>query len=153
MTLPNLAMWILAIALILHVIEEGWLPHYQRVRPDWRSVVFNRPLFLDNLPIFIFAILMGLIGWRWPIVAGILPAIALTHPLFDHVGLSWKARKLRPGSWTAMFLLFPLSLWIYAIAFTHHLFKSHELLISGVTGLGISIWLFWMVVQEAKQTQ
>jgi hypothetical protein len=48
--LQDLAIWSLAIALIVHTIEEGWLPEYEKVKPNWRSVVFNRSLFLDNLP-------------------------------------------------------------------------------------------------------
>ena len=151
MVIQDLAIWLLAIALIFHVIEEGWFPEYQKAKPNWRSVMFNRPLFLDNLPIFIFAILMGVIGWRWPIIAGILPAIAFTHPLLDHAGLSWKARKLRPGSWSGLLLLFPLSIWVYAIAHANHWFKPHEFLISGVIGLAISTGLFWIVVQDTEQ--
>lgn len=139
-----------AIALIIHTIAEAYLPEYQKVKPNWRSVVFNRLLFLDNLPIFIFVAIVGLVGWHWPIVGGILPAICFTHPLFDHLGLSLKAKKWRPGSYTGLFLLFPLSILVYGLGFSHRLIQSYELLISGAIGLAISIWLLWMVGQEAK---
>jgi hypothetical protein len=143
-------MRLLAIALIVHTIAEAYLPEYQKVKPNWQSVAFNRLLFFDNLPIFIFAIAVGSIGWHWPIVGGILPAICLTHPLFDHLGLSWKAKKWRPGSYTGLFLLLPLSILVYGLGFSHHLIQGYELLISGAIGLAISIWLLWMVDQESK---
>jgi hypothetical protein len=150
MKFQDLSMWLLAIALIVHTIAEAYLPEYQKVKPNWRSVVLNRSLFFDNLPIFIFVIAVGSIGWRWPIVGGILPAICLTHPLLDHLGLSWQAKKWRPGNYTGLFLLLPLSILVYGLGFSHHLIQRHELLIGGAIGLAISIWLFWMVVRESK---
>jgi hypothetical protein len=152
MDTKNLAMWLLAFALIIHTIEEGWLPEYLKAEQNWRSVLFNRPLFLENLPIFIVSIVLGLAGFRYPIVGGILPAIGLTHPLFDHVGLSWKTRQLRPGSWTGILLLLPLSIWTYVLSDTDDLFKLHELLISGTIGLAISLWLFWVVDRETQKS-
>lgn len=150
MIVPNLSLCLLAIALIVHTVAEAYLPTYEKVKPDWRSVVFNRLLFFDNLPIFIFVIAIAIAGWRWPIVGGILPAICLTHPLFDHLGLSWKNKTWRPGSWTGLFFLLPLSIFVYIQVFTHHLMQGYELVISGAIGLAISVWLFWMVVQESK---
>lgn len=152
MVLRDLAFWLLAIALILHTIAEGWLPEYKKHKPDWQAVAFNRALFLDNFPIFIFAIVLAAIGWRLPIVSGILPAVGLTHPLLDHVGLSFKMRQVRPGSWTGLFLMWPLSIWVYAIAYNQNLFKPLALGMSFVIGLAISIWLYWAVIQEAKQS-
>jgi hypothetical protein len=147
MQLPELSIWLLVLAVIIHTISEAWLPEYEKVKPDWRSVVFNRLLWLDNLPIFIAAIVAGLVGWRWPIVGGILPAVGVTHPLFDHLGLSLKAGKLRPGSWTGLFLFWPAGIFVYAIAYTHQLASISELIISGTIGLAISIWLLWSVIQ------
>lgn len=152
MDIQDLAIWLLAFALIIHTIEEGWLPEYQKAKPDWRAVVFNRSLFLENLPIFIFSISLAIVGWQWPLVGGILPAVGLTHPLLDHLGLSWKNRNLRPGSWTGILLLLPLSIWVYVLGNTYNLFKLNELLISGVVGSAISIWLFWMVAQETQKS-
>jgi hypothetical protein len=151
MSLPDLSIRLLAIALILHTIAEAYLPEYQKVKPNWRSVVLNRLLFFDNLPIFIFVIAVGSIGWRWPMMGGVLPAICLTHPLLDHLGLSWQAKKWRPGSYTGLFLLLPLSVLVYGLGFSHHLIQGYELLISGAIGLAISIWLFWIVGQESKK--
>lgn len=152
MDIKNLAMWLLAFALIIHTIEEGWLPEYLKAKQNWRSVLFNRVLFLENLPIFIFSIALGLAGFRYPIVGGILPAVGLTHPLLDHVGLSWKTRQLRPGSWTGILLLLPLSIWTYVLSDTDDLFKLHEFLISGTIGLVISLWLYWMVDRETQKS-
>jgi hypothetical protein len=153
MILTDLFMWLLAIALIVHTIAEAYLPEYQKVKPNWQAVVFNRLLFLDNLPIFIFVIAVAIAGWRFSIVGGILPAICLTHPLFDHIGLSWRNQQWRPGSWTGIFLLLPLSIMVYVQGLINHLIQVHELLISGAIGLAISIWLFWMVGQEPKQSK
>lgn len=150
MATQDLAFWLLGISLIVHTIEEAWLPEWQRVRPNWQAAIFNRSLFLDNLTIFIFAIILAAIGWRWPIISGILPAIGLTHPIFDHVGLSWKAGHIRPGSLTGLFLFFPLSIWVYVLAERNVLFQLYELIVSGVIGLAISMWLVWIVVQEQK---
>jgi hypothetical protein len=48
----DLSILLLAIALIIHTIAEVWiLPAYQKVQPDWQSVVLARALFLDNVPI------------------------------------------------------------------------------------------------------
>jgi Protein of unknown function with HXXEE motif len=146
----DLSILLLAIALIIHTIAEVWIPAYQKVQPDWRSVVLDRALFLDNLPVFIFSIGVALAGWKWPIVGSILPAVGLTHPLLDHVGLSWKTQKIRPGSATGLLLLLPLSFWNYAIVYTHHLLTFHEFLISSAIGLTISVWLLWMTIQESS---
>ena len=155
MDIQDIAIWLLAFALVIHTIEEGWFPEYQKSQStghvNWRSLIFNRPLLLDNGPIFIFAITLAAIGWQVPLLAGLLPAIGLTHPLLDHVGLSWKTRHLRPGSWTGLFLLFPLSIWVYSLSSTQNLFKPYEFLISGLSGLAISMWLFWMVDQELQK--
>jgi Protein of unknown function with HXXEE motif len=150
MKFQDLSMWLLAIALIIHTIAEVWLPEYERLKPNWRSVVFNRALFLENLPVFVFSIGVAITGWQWPIVGGILPAISLTHPLLDHLGLSWKIQKLRPGSWTGLLLLFPLSILVYALSYIHHLLTLQELLISGAIGLAISVWLLWMSISETQ---
>jgi Protein of unknown function with HXXEE motif len=151
MTLQDSAFWLVAIALILHTIAEGWLPEYEKHKPDWQAVAFNRALWLDNFPIFVFAIVLAAIGWRLPIVSGILPAVGVTHPLLDHVGLSWKMRQVRPGSWTGLFLMLPLSVWVYTIAYGQNLFKPIDLAISFTIGLAISIWLYWSVIQAAQQ--
>jgi Protein of unknown function with HXXEE motif len=147
----NISILLLAVALIIHTIAEAWIPAYQKAKPDWRSVIFDRVLFLDNLPIFIFSVSVALAGWQWPIVGGLLPAIGLTHSLLDHLGLSWKNQKLRPGSWTGLLLLLPLSLGVYALSYTHHILAFHEFLISSVIGLVISVWLLWMTVQQSPE--
>lgn len=147
----DFALWLLAFALIIHTIDEGWLHEYQKAKQNWRSVIFNRLLFLDNLPIFIFSISLAMIGWRWPILGGILPAVGLTHPLLDHLGLSWKTDQVRPGSWTGLFLLLPLSIWVYVVSNAYGLFKLNEFLISGMMGLAISIALFWIVAKETQK--
>jgi Protein of unknown function with HXXEE motif len=147
----DISILLLAIALIIHTICEAWIPAYHQVKPDWKSVVFDRALFLDNLPIFISAIGAAVVSWKWPIVGGILPAIGLTHPLLDHLGLSWHDRQLRPGSWTGLLLVFPLSLWVYAVIYADRLLAAHEFLISGAIGLAISVWLLWMTVHESAE--
>jgi Protein of unknown function with HXXEE motif len=147
----DISILFLAIALIVHTIAEAWIPAYQRAKPDWRSVVFNRVLFLDNLPIFIASLGGALVGWQWAIVGGILPAVSLTHPLLDHLALSWKNQKLRPGSWTGVLLLLPLSVWSYTLVYTHCILTFQEFLVSGVIGLAISIWLLWMAVQGSTE--
>ncbi|MBW4508296.1 MAG: HXXEE domain-containing protein [Scytonematopsis contorta HA4267-MV1] len=147
----NISILLLAVGLIVHTIAEAWIPAYQKVKPDWQSVVFDRVLFLDNLPIFIFSIGVALAGWQWPIVGGLLPAIGLTHSLLDHLGLSWKNQKLRPGSWTGLLLLLPLSLGVYTLSYTYHILAFYEFLISGAVGLAISLWLLWMTVQQSPE--
>jgi Protein of unknown function with HXXEE motif len=147
----DISILLLAAALIIHTIAEAWIPAYQKAQPDWKSVVFDRVLFLDNLPIFIFSIGVALAGWQWPIVGGILPAIGITHSLLDHLGLSWKTQKLRPGSWTGLLLLLPLSLGVYVLSYTYHILAFHEFVISGTVGLGISVWLLWMTVQQSPE--
>lgn len=147
MKIQVLSFWLLAAALIIHTLEEVWIPNYEKVKPNWQSVVFNRRLFLDNLPIFIFSIVTASAGWELPIVGGILPAVGLIHPLLDHLGLSLNAKKIRPGSLTGILLLLPLSIWVYSIGYSHQLLSLNELLISGAVGLSISVWLLWMTLQ------
>jgi hypothetical protein len=152
MGLQNLSVWLLAFALILHTIAEVWLPAYEKVKPDWRLVVFDPGLFLENIPVFIFAFITAFAGWQWQILGMILPAVGLTHPLLDHLFLSWKARQLRPGTLTGLFLLFPLSIWVYYLGYTRQLLTLPAVLISGAIGLAISVWLLWEVIQ-APQSQ
>jgi Protein of unknown function with HXXEE motif len=149
----DIAVLVLAIAIVIHTIAEAWIPAYQKVKPDWRGVVFNRTLFLENLPIFILTIGAAIVGWRWVIIGAILPAVGVTHPLLDHLWLSWKNQQLRPGSWTGLFLL-PLSIGVYTLSYVYQILTVGELLISGAIGLAISVWLFWMITQElAKHPQ
>jgi hypothetical protein len=150
MQIPDISMWLLAASLIIHTISEGWLPELKKAKSNWRSVVFDRVLFLDNLPIFIFTIAVAAAGWKLPIIGGILPAIGITHPIFDHIGLSLWGGKIRPGSWTGMFLFFPLSIWVYAIGYSRNLISFNDFLISGAIGLSISIWLVWAVIEYLK---
>jgi Protein of unknown function with HXXEE motif len=150
MTFPNISIWLLAAALIIHTIAEAWLPEWKKVKPNWQSVVFNRVLFLDNLPIFVFAIAIAFAGWKLPMIGGILPAIGITHPLFDHVGLSLRGKKIRPGSWTGILLLFPLSIWVYSIGYSQQLLPLTDFLISGAIGLSISGWLLWITIDFLK---
>lgn len=150
MTAQSLAIWLVALAIIIHTFEEGWLPEYQKATSKSQVVKSTRFFILENSIIFIFVIALAIVGWRWPILSGILPAIGLTHPFMDHVGLSWKGQKLRPGIWTGLFLMVPFSIWTYSLANTHDLFKLYELVISGAIGLAISIGLYWMVVQDMK---
>ena len=58
----DISILLVAIALIVHTIAEAWIPVYQKVQPDWKSVVFGA-LFLDNLPVFIFSIGVAVAGW------------------------------------------------------------------------------------------
>lgn len=150
MELQNLLIWLLAIALILHTIAEVWLPAYAKVKPDWHLVVFDRVLFLENVPVFIFVFVTALAGWKLPILGMILPAVGLTHPLLDHLFLSWKYKQLRPGSLTGLLLLFPLSVWVYYLGYTQHLITIPAGLISGVIGLMISVWLLWEVIKFSQ---
>jgi Protein of unknown function with HXXEE motif len=150
MKIQDLSFWLLAAALIIHTIAEVWMPEYEKVKPNWQSVAFDRLLFLDNLPVFIFAIATAIAGWQLPIVGGILPAVGLTHPLCDHLGLSLKNQQLRPGSITGILLLLPLSIWVYSIGYSQRLLAIGELLISGAVGLFISIWLLWMTLHESS---
>ena len=150
MTVRDISIWLLASALIIHTISEAWLPEWEKVKPNWQAVVFNRLLFLDNLPIFIFASAIALAGWKLPILGGILPAIGIAHPIFDHVGLSIWGNKIRPGSWTGILLLFPLSIWVYSIGYSQHSISLTDFLISGAIGLSISLWLLWITIEYLK---
>ncbi|BAZ40550.1 hypothetical protein NIES4101_65110 [Calothrix sp. NIES-4101] len=150
MALHNLSIWLLGLALILHTIAEVWLPAYAKVKPDWHLLVFDRLLFLENIPVFLFAFVTALAGWQWQILGMILPAVGLTHPLLDHLFLSWKYRQFRPGTLTGLLLLFPLSMWVYYLGCTRHLLTLTAGLISGVIGLAISIWLLWEVMKAPQ---
>ncbi|AFZ01469.1 HXXEE domain-containing protein [Calothrix sp. PCC 6303] len=145
MALQNLSVWLLAFALILHTVAEVWLPAYEKVKPDWRLVLFDTGLFLENIPVFLFAFVTAFAGWQWQILGMILPAVGLTHPLLDHLFLSWKYQQLRPGTLSGLFLLFPLSIWVYYLGYTRQLLSLQAGLISGVIGLAISVRLLWEV--------
>jgi hypothetical protein len=145
----NILILTIAIALIIHTIAEAWLPVYQKVRPDWRSVVLDPILFRNNFPFFILSLAGAVLGWQWPIIGGILPAVGLTHPLLDHLGLSWKNKRLRPGSWTGLLLLWPLSLGTYIAIYRDRSLTVTELLVSVSIGLGVSFLLLWLATQES----
>jgi Protein of unknown function with HXXEE motif len=145
----NILILTIAIALIIHTIAEAWLPVYQKVRPDWRSVVLDPILFRNNVPFFILSLAGAVLGWQWPIIGGILPAVGLTHPLLDHLGLSWKNKRLRPGSWTGLLLLWPLSLGTYIAIYRDRSLTVTELLVSVSIGLGVSFVLLWLAMQES----
>jgi Protein of unknown function with HXXEE motif len=153
MILQDLSIWLLAVATIVHTIAEAWVPEWEKAKPNWRSVVFSKLLFLENLPIFVAVIAVAIIGWKLPIISGILPAVGLTHPIFDHVGLSWRFKKIRPGTWTGVLLLFPLSIWVYSIAYSQHLLSLTDFLIGGAIGLSISGWLLWITIEFLKPEQ
>ncbi len=120
------------------------------MKPDWHLLLFDTGLFLENIPVFIFAFVTAFAGWQWQILVMILPAVGLTHPLLDHLFLSWKARQFRPGTLTGLFLLFPLSIWVYYLGYTRQLLTLPAVLISGAIGLAISVWLLWETIQASQ---
>jgi Protein of unknown function with HXXEE motif len=149
----DLAILSIALALVIHTIAEAWIPAYQKIRPDWRAVVFDPILFRNNVPFFILSLGAAALGWRWPIMGGILPAVGVTHPLLDHLGLSWRNKKLRPGSWTGLLLLWPLSIGAYVVIYHQRSLTLLELLVSGALGLLVSFVLLWLALQESTQSQ
>ncbi|BAZ13395.1 hypothetical protein NIES4071_52340 [Calothrix sp. NIES-4071] len=114
----DISILVLAIAIIVHTVDEAWFGACQKAPSDWRKVIFDRALFLDNLPIFIFVIGAALVGWQWAIVGGILPAIGVTHTLLDPNSIELENPKtstrqldgtitvIAPQSWILCFELY-----------------------------------------------
>jgi hypothetical protein len=146
MSLLSLLLWLLALAIVIHSLAEASTPG--RIAGQGLQAVFDRSIWLDNLPIFIALVIGAILGSQWSIWAGIIPAVAITHPFLDHVTLSIGGRKLRPGTGTALFLMLPLGVIFFGLAFQHNWLSPLDLVVGGGIGLAISLLLLWLVVKS-----
>ena len=108
---------VLAIAITVHTVEESFqAPSYQqkleRLGLLSSNDVFASPtaVLLDSLPIFAVLPLAVYLTNYWPWIRDSLMVVATLHPLLDHVVLSRPLRLWRPGSFTALGVLFPLGI-------------------------------------------
>ena len=146
MSLLSLLLWLLALAIVIHTLTEAAAP--KLTAGHGVMAMFDRAIWLDNLPIFIALIIGVLLGSRWTILAGVIPAVAVTHPFLDHATLSYTNRHLRPGTGTALLLMFPLGLGFYGLASYYHWLGAIDIMVGSAIGLGISLLLLWLTIQS-----
>jgi hypothetical protein len=146
MSLLTLLLWLLALAIVIHTLAEAAAPKLTAGRGV--MAMFDRAIWLDNLPIFIALIVGVLLGSRWTILAGVIPAVAVTHPFLDHAILSYTNRHLRSGTGTALFLMLPLGLGFYSLAYNYRWLGSIDIMVGGAIGLGISLLLLWLTLRS-----
>jgi Protein of unknown function with HXXEE motif len=145
MSMLSLLLWLLVTAIIIHTLAEASAP--RRIAGQGLRAVFDRAIWLDKLPTFIALLMAGILGSQWSILTGIIPTVAIAHPLLDHVALSVVYRKLRPGSGTALFLMLPLGVVFYGLAYQQDWLQSIDILVGGSIGLAISLRLLWSVIK------
>jgi hypothetical protein len=143
MSLLSLLLWLLVLAIVIHSLAEASTP--ARLSGQGLIAVFDRSIWLDNLPIFIALAIGAMLGSKWSIWAGIIPTVAITHPILDHAALSFTHRQLRPGTATALLLMLPLGALFFGLAFKSNWLQSIDLLVGGGIGLAISLLLLWLV--------
>jgi hypothetical protein len=145
MSLLSLLLWSLALAIVIHTLAEAAAP---RIMAGGRLVaIFDRAIWIENLPIFIALIIGAILGAQFPILASIIPAVAVTHPFLDHVALSFRHRQLRPGTATALLLMLPLGLVFYGYVYKHSWFGQLDIIVGSSIGLGISLLLLWLTIK------
>jgi Protein of unknown function with HXXEE motif len=150
MTTVSLLLWLLALAIVIHAIDEASAP--QRAAGRGFAALFEPAIWQENLIIFLALILGAALGSYWLLLAGILPAVAVTHPFLDHVVLSFTHRQLRPGTFTALLLMLPIGIAFYGLAYQYRWLGLIDLAVSGAIGLGVSLLLLWLALQESSST-
>jgi hypothetical protein len=145
MSLLSLLLWLLVLAIVIHSVAEAAAPGMKA--GQGLSAILDRSIWMENLPIFMALLLGGVLGSRLPILMGIIPAVAVTHPFLDHVALSLHDRQLRPGTATALFLMLPLGLGFYGLAYKYGWLGQTEIVVSGTIGLSISLLLLWLTLK------
>ena len=126
-----------AAAIAIHTVEESFqVPSYQ-VAFGYQQPNTISEVLLDSLPIFLILPFAAYLTRALPWIRDTLLAVALFHPFLDHLLLSLKWKRRRPGSLTAFTLLLPLAIF----NLTQNNTKRISLLGGGL-GLLISIFLY-----------
>jgi hypothetical protein len=149
----QLSLWLSAIFLIIHTLNEMWVSEYRKSPRNWLDIVGDRRLYIENWIVFLFAIGTATIGKNFLLLSLILPGTNVVHPLLDHVLLSAKQRDLRPGSLTGIFLLLPWGIWTYYTANRSGLLTTTNLVASLGMGMVISVALIFLEWQESSRSQ
>ena len=104
---------VLAGAIALHTVEESFqVPYYQQAMNVYRINTVSEVL-LDSLPIFAVLPLSVYLTRQYKMIwiRDTLTVVSLLHPFMDHVFLTFQWGKRRPGSLTALGMVFPLGIW------------------------------------------
>ncbi|CAB9514377.1 expressed unknown protein [Seminavis robusta] len=133
----------LATAIALHTVEESFqVSSYQQKLGLKITNTFSEVL-LDSLPIFVVLPIAAVLSKSFHWVRDSLVVVAVLHPILDHVVLTLKGRKQRPGSITAMAMVLPLGAANVLLAKS----DGPPSMLGG--GIGIIISLFLYIVADA----
>ena len=111
---------VLAGAIALHTVEESFqVPYYQQTMMMHGGYPINTvsEVLLDSLPIFAVLPLSVYLTRQYKMIwiRDTLTVVSLLHPFMDHVFLTFQWGKRRPGSLTALGMVFPLGIWSTAV--------------------------------------
>jgi lysylphosphatidylglycerol synthetase-like protein (DUF2156 family) len=148
----QLSLWLSAIFLIFHTLNEMWVREYRKSPRNWLDIVGDRRLYVENWIVFLFAIGTATIGQNFLLLSLILPGTNVVHPILDHILLSAKQHDLRPGSLTGIFLILPCGIWTYYTANAEGFLTTTNLTVSLVMGTIISVALIFLEWQESSRS-
>lgn len=134
--------WTLVAASALHVMEEhalGW--------QGWATSVMGKKLgmrfywqdfYVTNAALFIVGIACAMVGWQFAAFALAFASLNLIDAVCFHILPSVRARRINPGSITAVVLYLPLGYLCYWAA------HKDGVLSAGAIWLSIAIGAFLM---------
>ena len=127
-------LWVVVIVMALHILEEyildfrGWIEIALGLSISWEL------FFLVNAAFVIFAIAGAMIGWRWPEVSLMMPALIGVNGLFFHLGLTLIQRRFSPGAITSAILFVPVAVWSYYGAYRDGALSKRAIIVSLIGG-------------------
>ena len=147
---------VLAGAIALHTVEESFqVPYYQQTMMMHGGYPINTvsEVLLDSLPIFAVLPLSVYLTRQYKMIwiRDTLTVVSLLHPFMDHVFLTFQWGKRRPGSLTALGMVFPLGIWSTAVQISsvRRRRRMADISILGC-GLGLAISILLYVAADVE---
>ena len=112
----NLIFWAALIAYAIHILEEffydwkSWAQNVLKLQVEWSG------FYVVNTVVLFIGVACASIGWSYPALALVFPALMLINGVFFHILPIIVTRKFSPGLITALVLFMPIGIKAFSIA-------------------------------------
>jgi hypothetical protein len=143
-------LWVVVIGCTLHVLEESVLEWVSVTRPmasRFGVTITWSDFYVVNAAMIVGGIAGAMIGWRSPEISLMLPALTAINALPFHVGGSLAARRLVPGTITAVLIYLPVAAWAYYGAYLDGVLTTQVIVVSVLGGallMAFPIAMMWL---------